>query len=148
MLIDKDLIQLDAEYSTKNQIIEMAAKLLEKHGNLVNLEEYIQAVNAREAEVSTNMGDRIAMPHGLSNSVAVPGLVLIRLKNPVVWDENGEVSIIFQIAVPESGGNLHLKILAKLARKLIYEDYKEKLFNAKSKDELLTLIEEATGELG
>ena len=35
-------------------------------------------------------------------------------------------------------------IIAKLARKLIYDEFKEKLFNVKDKEELLSLIQEAT----
>lgn len=147
MLINENLIQLDADYKTKEEVIEKVAELFEKDHKLNDLPKYIQAVKDREAEVSTNMGDFIGMPHARCEAVKEAGLAFIRLKEPIEWDENGEVSIVFQIAVPESGGNLHLQILSKLARKLIYDEFKEKLFNVKSKKELLLLIEEATGGL-
>lgn len=147
MLINENLIQLDAEYQSKEEVIEGVANLFEEEGRLEDKAVYIQAVKEREAEISTNMGDRIGIPHARSMAVKEAALAFIRLQKPIVWDEQGEVELVFQIAVPENGGNLHLQILSKLARKLIYEDFKEKLFHVQSKEELLSLIEEATGGL-
>lgn len=147
MLINKELIQLDVEYKTKEEVIENVAKLFDNEEKLNDLSGYIQAVKDREAEVSTNMGDRIGIPHARTNTVKEPGLAFVRLKDPIKWDDNGEVQIVFQIAVPETGGDLHLQILSKLARKLIYEEFKQKLFNVQSEDEVLSLIQEATGGL-
>ena len=147
MLISKELIQLDANYKTKEEVIENIAKLFESKGKLNDLSGYIQAVKMREAEVSTNMGDRIGMPHARTNTVNEAGLAFVRLRKPIKWDDNGEVQIVFQIAVPESGGDLHLQILSKLARKLIYEEFKQQLFEVHSEEELLSLIQAATGGL-
>lgn len=147
MLINENLIQLNADYKTKEEVITEIAKLFEKNDRLYDLDDYIQAVNDREKEVSTNMGDGIGIPHARTDAVKDPSLAFVRLRHPIVWDDQEEVKIVFQIAVPGSGGNLHLQILAKLARKLIYDEFKEKLLHIQSKKELLSLIEEATGGL-
>ena len=145
MLINKQLIMLDAEFDSKDDAIESIAKLFESNGNLNDLEGYIQAVKQRESEISTNLGDGIGMPHARTNSVKEVGLAFARIKNPIQWGEdNSPVSVLFGIAVPESGGDIHLKILAQLARHLIYDEFKEKIFHIESKDELLNLIAEAT----
>lgn len=145
MLINENLIMLDAEFNSKDDAIESIAKLFETNGNLNDLEGYIQAVKKRESEISTNLGDGIGMPHARTNTVKEAGLAFARLKKPIQWDgDNSPVSVIFGIAVPESGGNLHLKILAQLARNLIYDEFKQKLFKIENKEELLELIEEAT----
>ena len=145
MLINKDLIILDADYKSKDDAIESIAKVFNKNGNLNDLEGYIKAVKDRENEISTNLGDGIGMPHARTNTVNEAGLAFARLKTPISWvGDNAPVRVIFGIAVPESGGNLHLKILAQLARHLIYDDFKEKLFNINDEEELLALIEEAT----
>ncbi len=147
MLIDKDLILLDEEFLTKEEIIENVGKLLGEKDRLNDVEGYIDAVKERENEVSTNLGDGIGMPHARTDCVKKSSLVFIRLKNPIQWGDESPVRIIFQIAVPDDSGNLHLKILAQLARKLIYEEFKEKIFAIESKEELLRLLEEATGGL-
>lgn len=145
MLINNKLIMLDAEFDSKDDAIENIAKLFEENGNLNDLDGYIQAVKQRELEISTNLGDGIGMPHARTNTVKEAGLAFARLKNPIEWDgDQAPVRVIFGIAVPESGGNLHLKILAQLARNLIYDEFKEKLFKIENKEELLELINEAT----
>lgn len=145
MLISKELIQLDADYQTKEELIEAVAKLLDEKERLYSLEGYIQAVNEREAEVSTNLGDGIGMPHARTDTVKEASLVFVRLKEPIVWGDEKPVRIVFQIAVPNNSGNLHLKILSQLARHLVYEEFKNRLLQVKSEEELLTIISEATG---
>ena len=147
MLIDENLVVLDAECKNKTEVIELIASAFSENGKLNDKEDYIKAVYDREAQISTNMGDGIGMPHALDRSVKEVGLAFLRLKDAIVWDEETKenpVKIVFGIAVPESGGDTHLRIIAKLARKLIYDEFKEKLFQVKDKKELLDLIREAT----
>ncbi len=147
-MISKDMICIGADLKNKTEIIRMVGELMDRAGKLVDKEGYIQDVFAREEEISTNLGDHIAMPHARTSHVKEAGLVFIRLKDEVMWEgDSSPVSLIFGIAAPEAGGNIHLKILATLARKLIYDEFKQKLFRAESKEELLTILEEATGGL-
>lgn len=145
MLINKELIQLDAEYQTKEEVIETVAELLNDKDRLHSLDGYIQAVKEREAEVSTNLGDGIGMPHARTDTVKEASLAFVRLKEPIAWGTEKPVKIIFQIAVPNDSGNLHLKILSQLARHLIYEEFKERLVNVEDEEELLSIISEVTG---
>ena len=148
MLINKEMIVINADLKNKDEVIACSAKLMDQAGKLNDLEGYIKGVYDREAEISTNLGDGIAMPHARCQAVKEPGLTFIRLKEAIPWQGGDQpIRIVFGIAAPESGGDIHLRILAKLARKLIYDDFKEKLFNVQSKEELLALIEEATGGL-
>lgn len=145
MLIDKNLIKLNAPYRTKEEVIEQVGALLGNQGRLHDTKGYIQAVNDRENEVSTNLGDGIGMPHARTDAVKEPSLVFVRLEEPIPWGDENPVRIVFQIAVPNDSGNLHLTILSKLARNLIYDEFKEKLFNVKNDEELLSIISDATG---
>lgn len=48
---------------------------------------------------------------------------------------------MFQIGVPSPGqGDRHLEILAGLFRKVMHDDFREKLFSAKTADEVIELI--------
>lgn len=148
MLINNNLIQLDVDLKTKEEVITHVAMMMNEAGKLNNLPLYIQDVKDREAQISTNLGDGIGMPHARSKAVDEAGLVYLRLKNEIEWDgEGGGVKFVFGIAAPESGGDIHLKILSHLARKLIYDEFKQRLFNASTSHEVLTLLEEATGGL-
>ena len=49
--------------------------------------------------------------------------------------------MLFQIGVPSPGqGDRHLEILAGLFRKVMHEDFREQLKNAKNADEVIELI--------
>lgn len=147
MLIDENLVLLDCQCQTKGEVIETVASLFDQCGKLNSKDGYIQAVYDREAQISTNMGDGIGMPHALDVSVKEVGLCFIRLVNPIIWDEETKenpVRIVFGIAVPKNGGDTHLRIIAKLARKLIYDKFKEQLFQVRDKMEVLDLIRDAT----
>jgi PTS system fructose-specific IIA component len=44
--------------------------------------------------------------------------------------EDGPATLIFLIAAPEGGGEEHLAILAKLARRLVRPDFRQSLHDA------------------
>ena len=45
------------------------------------------------------------------------------------------------IATNENGGDLHLKTLAELSGKLVHEEFTNSLMNAKSREEIVRLLE-------
>jgi len=148
MLITKEMISIDVDLKSKDEVIMRSASLMNAAGKLNDESGYRKAVYEREAEISTNLGDGIAMPHARTPFVKEPGLVFMRLKEAIPWEGGDQpIRLVFGIAAPETGGDIHLKILAKLARKLVYDDFKQKLFSIDKKDDLLALIEEATGGL-
>lgn len=147
-LININLIKLDADLKTKDEAIVFLSKLINEDGRLNDYYEFLQSVYARELEISTNLGEGIAMPHGKSNAVKESSLALAVLKKAIPWGPATEpVKMVFQIAVPDNSDNLHLKILATLSRKLIYDDFKAQLYNAKSNQEILDVLNNVVGGL-
>lgn len=68
-------------------------------------------------------------------------MAFVRLSHPMKWDDSEEVELVFQIGVPSPGqGDRHLEILAGLFRKVMHDDFREKLFSAKTADEVIELI--------
>jgi PTS system fructose-specific IIA component/PTS system nitrogen regulatory IIA component len=66
-----------------------------------------------------------------------------RLTNYLDWQslDGQEVGLVFLLAVPEEcKGDQHLKIIASLSRKLIHQDFRETLQNAKTKEEIVNLL--------
>lgn len=142
-LMTKELIQFDVEAATKKEIIAGMAQLMEQDGRLIDRQGYEQDVLFREALSSTAVGFLTATPHAKSDSVEIPSLAFMRMKQPLKWDNKEEVSLVFQVAVPAQGqGERHLEILAALFRKLIHDEFRDKLLKAVSADEVLALIGE------
>ena len=86
----------------------------------------------RESLGSTGVGDGVAIPHAkLPELSSVIGALGISRKGiPYDAIDNEPVHLIFMLLVPENSGGVHLKALARIARLLK---------NEKFRDELLTL---------
>lgn len=129
-MINKEMIVLDSELKSRDNIINSLAQKALDLGYVSNLEEYINAVKKRENEFSTAIGYRVSIPHGKSEAVNEAFIAFLRSKEAFKWDENQEeeVKLVFLIGVPESKKeNLHLKILAQISRKLMDENFREEL---------------------
>lgn len=139
-LFIEDFIIFDLEATTKEEVITQLAKQMESNGRLKDFDGYIADVKIREEQSSTALGMEIATPHSKSIHVETPSLGFARLKNPIQWNDE-EVTFVFLIAVPSPGqGDVHLKIISGLCRKLIYDEFKEELRNATDKSAIVKLI--------
>src|SRR5699024_11672283 len=85
---------------------------------------------------------RSAIPHARSSAVTQPTLAFARLREPgVVWAEGEEPSrLIFLIAVPDNAGKAHLKLLSKLARNVMKEDFRNALYAAHTPSDAVSTI--------
>lgn len=113
-----------------------------KQGNLNDQDVYKQGVYAREELSTTGIGEGIAIPHAQSEAINAPGLAAMVVKDGVDYQslDNQPAKLFFMIAVPKTGGNEHLQILAMLSQMLMDTDFKDSLINAQSVEEFMDLI--------
>lgn len=113
-----------------------------KQGNLNDQDVYKQGIYAREELSTTGIGEGIAIPHARSEAVNAPGLAAMVVKDGVDYQslDNQPAKLFFMIAVPKTGGNEHLQILAMLSQMLMDTDFKDSLINAQSVEEFMDLI--------
>ncbi|MDO5813633.1 MAG: PTS sugar transporter subunit IIA [Bacillota bacterium] len=143
MIIDKDLILLDLT-GDKETIISTLANQAFEQGRLEDKQEYIEAVLKREKEYSTALGYEVAIPHGQSDTVKDPFVVFGRVKEPIIWDQNS-VRLIFMIGVPQHNKDkIHMKILANISRKLIDDEFRKSLIEAKDEKEIFDILSQIT----
>ncbi len=98
----------------------------------------------REREATTGFGGGVAIPHSKTDNVSDATLLFARLSAPVEWHalDDAPVSTVISILAPKSGADVHLQLLAKLARKLMHADFVEVLKNG-TEDEAYAAIQEA-----
>lgn len=144
-LINKDAIDLDVHIQTKKELIRKAAELMAKNGNIKDLDKYEDLVIKREEEGSTGIGEGIAIPHGKGDVVTKPGLSAMVIPNGADFDalDGNKVNLLFLIAAPDTKDNIHLDVLSRLSTLLMDASFREKLLNAKSKEEFLRIIDDA-----
>lgn len=153
-IINENLILIDYEAKTKKEVLEIISELFYKDGRLDNesisnsetkspKEIFLESLIEREKIFPTSVGFSFGIPHGKCNQVKIPSLSFIRLKKPVLWDEeeNEMVEFVLAIAVSEiAGKNKHIDILTKLSRSILREDFRTKIKNAKNKKEIMDVL--------
>ncbi len=141
-LISKEQICMDIKSNTKEDAILELVEALDKSGNLCDKKVYLCDVLKREGEISTGIGNEIAIPHGKSKGVKKASLAFGVSKKGIDFQSYDEklVHLIFLIAVPENSNDLHLRVLSQLSRKLMHEEFREKLKNANTSDEVLLIL--------
>lgn len=147
-LITEDLIVLSLESTTKPDVISELVHVLYKNEIIADEAYLVNEVMKRENHSSTGIGFGIAIPHVKSSVVAKPTLVFGRSSIGIDYEsmDDEKAYIFFLIAVPESGVDLHLRALATLSRKLVDDEFRDALFNAKSKVEIMSLLSSIKGE--
>lgn len=139
-ILEEDNILLNLKSESKNEAIERVGKLLVSKG-YVN-KNYIDGMKAREEEVSTYMGNGVAIPHGMNEykkEIINSGIVIAQYPEGVKFEEGNVAYIVIGIA---GKGEEHMSILSKIALTVQYEENVEKLRNAKSAKEIIKIIEE------
>ncbi len=143
-LLKEVSIDVDARCNNKDEAIDHLVSLMDKQGNLNDVDLYKEGIYAREALSTTGIGEGIAIPHAQSEAVNKPGLAAMIVRDGVDYQSlDGQVAkLFFMIAVSKTGGNEHLEILAMLSQMLMDSDFKDSLINASSTKEFMDLISE------
>ncbi|MGX7109433.1 fructose-specific PTS transporter subunit EIIC [Facklamia miroungae] len=142
-IISENQIMLDLEAPTKEAAIDAMINKFAEENKITSVETFKTAVTSREAEGTTGIGKGIAIPHGKSDTVNEASVVFARSTPGLDWESlDGEaVHLIFMIAVPaQQKGDMHLKILQMLSRKLMDDDFRKHLMEAKNKEEVMRLL--------
>lgn len=142
-LIIPQLVSLDEPLGTeKNQVITALAAKIAASGRATEAG-LINDLMAREAQSVTGMPGGIAIPHCRSEAVTVGSLAFARLKEPVDFGaKDGPADLVFMIAAAEGQGQAHLKLLQKLARKLVDKEFLAGLRSVESAQQAAQIIME------
>ena len=132
--------------SDKTAVFKTLATALGNSKIVTNEEQLIKALEKRETEGPTGVGDGLAIPHCSSSSVTKPAIAIMTLKKAVDWQslDQKPVDVIFMITTPEKGGEQHLQALAHLASFLGKSEVVAKIRAAKSFDDIITAFVEPT----
>ncbi len=147
-LLKKESIMLNAAPKSKAEAIDMLVDLQVKGGNITNKEEYKKGILAREEHGSTAVGEGIAIPHAKNKGVKAPSLAAMTVPSGVDYEalDDEPSNLLFMIAAPEGGGDVHLEVLSRLMTILMDEDFRARLLAAKDKDEFLKIIDDMETE--
>jgi len=103
----------------------------------------LEALRAREDQVSTGIGSGVAIPHAFSEKIeevvavfgrSVPGIDFEAL-------DNAPVHLIILFIVPKKEYHLHLRTLAAIAKLFTNCEVRRKLMAAETRDTILAIFD-------
>lgn len=147
-LLKKESIELGVKVSDKEEAVDRLVSLMDAGGRLKDTAGYKEGILAREALGSTAIGEGIAIPHAKVEAVKEPGLAAMVVPEGVDYDafDGSMANLLFMIAAPAEGADVHLEALSRLSTLLMNPGFKEGLMGAADKDEFLRIIDEAETE--
>ncbi|MDO5629161.1 MAG: PTS sugar transporter subunit IIA [Mobilicoccus sp.] len=141
-LITEDQVILGLESDDRQAATRLLGETLTTGGRVTDLEGFLADVAKREEQMATGLPGGIGIPHCRSAHVATPSLAFGRSENGIDWGAgDGPAHLIFLIAAPDGGGEDHLAILAKLARKLMRAEFKDALRSAPDAATVVEIVE-------
>ncbi len=129
-LTEPELVHVDADCRTKEEAIKAAVDLLYGAGRTDQPRDVEESVWRREVEYSTGFGHGFAIPHCKTDAVDANSMAIVKLRAGVDWDSlDGEpVRTVVLLAIRESEpAETHMRVLASLARRLMHEEFREKV---------------------
>jgi multiphosphoryl transfer protein len=145
-LIVRDLVKLDSESRTKDEAMRELVDLLQLAGRIEDSDRVEEAIWQREDIYSTGVGFNVAIPHCKSPYVITDSVAILKLKSAIEWKSLDEqpVRLVILIAIQEERArDEHLKMIASLSRKLMDEEFRERIMSASEASVVLDLVNRA-----
>lgn len=119
-ILSVDRIKLGATAVDKADAIRQAGELLVASGAVEA--NYVDGMLAREATMSTYLGNGVAIPHGMHDNITdinSAGISVVQLPEGVIWEDDEVAHLVIGIA---AGSDEHVGILMNIAEVIEDED--------------------------
>ena len=142
-LLKKDSVSLGVKVESKDAAINYLVDLHARVGNITDKAVFKEGIVKREESGSTAIGEGIAIPHAKNKAVTKAGLAAMTVPEGVDYDslDGQPTNLIFMIAAPEGGSDVHLEVLSRLSMLLIDEDFRKELLASKNVEEFLKVCD-------
>ncbi len=143
-ILSTDVIAVDLDTADKDDAIKKIIELASKSGKILDKDKVTHTIFEREKLVSTGVGKGFAIPHGKTDSISDVVAAFAITKEPIDFDSiDGEpVRFIFLLIGKENLLNTHIKLLSRISRLMNKDEFREKLLDAKSPEEVLEIFKE------
>jgi mannitol/fructose-specific phosphotransferase system IIA component (Ntr-type) len=147
-LINTKLVTLELEADGSDSAIVELAHLLQKANILESVEVFLHDVRDREAQVTTEVGWGVAIPHARSKAVKRPSICFGRNEGFHWKEDSPELTrMVFMLAAPENNSdNSYMKMLSLIACKLLEADFREACLQAKTENDICQIINDALSQ--
>ena len=147
-ILEPQCVKVPLQGTDKESAITELVDLLDAGKLLTDKNDVLQAVLSRESTRSTGIGSGIAIPHGKCKGIKdlVMAIGISRQGIDFQSIDGKPVHIIVLLVSPIDRTGPHIQALARISRLMLDEEFKNKLQNAKSSQELYDLINDKEAE--
>ncbi len=137
-ILNRQLTLCQAQGSSKKRVLQNISEFIHSNIETIDSGELFEHLTARERLGSTGIGQGIAIPHCRCDKTTETIGCLIKLKEAVDFDaaDNQPVDILFVLIVPENATDEHLETLSQLAQLLDQPEFRNRLRQSQTSDEL------------
>ena len=136
-ILSRDAVRLGLRASDRSDAVRQSGQVLVDIGAVEP--PYIDAMLAREEQISTSLGEGFAIPHGTDESrkwIRETRLAFLQFPDGVDW---GDENVIVCVAIAAQGDE-HVGLLARLAEVLVVPEQAARLRSAAGIDEVLSIL--------
>ncbi len=147
-ILEPEYVKVPLAGNDKTSVITEMVDLLNAKKLLIDRDDVLQSVLSRESTRSTGIGSGIAIPHGKCAGVKdlVMAIGISRQGIDFQSIDGKPVHIVVLLVSPQDRTGPHIQALARISRLMLDEEFKNKLQNSSSAQELYSLIREKETE--
>lgn len=139
------LIDLNLPVSDKESMISSMVGILSRSPNLINRDQFLRDVLAREELVTTGVGYGVAFPHAKSDAVKTVVFAFARVTEGVDFGalDGKPVRLIFLIGAPkhQEPSRVYLNLMARLSFLMKDKGNRDFLLETRSVEEVCRLLD-------
>ena len=151
-LLQAGYVAVGLRAETKADVLDALAGRLAEAPEVTDVVRLRADLAAREARMSTGVGEGLALPHARTPAVSGTVAALATLAVPVEWGslDGAPVDLVLMLAGPEGERAAHVHLLAHVSRVISTPGVRARLAGAASADDLREVIAaaEAHGPAG
>lgn len=139
-VLNEKNVLLNVKSESRVEAIERVGRLLVENGYVE--EEYIQGMKKRDADITTYIGNGVAIPHGMNEYVKYikkSGIVIAQYPDGIDFGEGNIAYLVIGIAGKNDD---HMAILSRIAILCQYEENVKKLIYSRDKNKIINSIME------
>ena len=144
-LLSTERVRVPLGSHSKADLLRELVRLAVGNADDIIVNGILEAVEAREAQVSTALGAGLAVPHGRTDlvpDVRIAGGIVRDVPDYVALDDS-PVRVAFLVLTPLSASGQHVKLLSRIARLMHNPESREALLASTSADNFMQVIHSA-----
>ncbi len=143
-LLKPEFIISDIKGLSKEDVINELIDLFTNDSRVEDIEKVRAAVLDREKIMSTGVGKGFAIPHGKTNAVKEIIGAFGKITEGIDYEslDGNPVQLIFLLVGKDNLISTHIKLLSRISRLMNKDDFRHRLVEAKTKDDIIRLFTE------